>query len=97
MNVSVFINTKQMVLGDCVYVPEQRHEFPKSISKKFRSPCFNAISRNLAFEIDIQNTKMSTITTFATPDKVKVSVGCCGRLASGYHHFAVDFFNVTHF
>lgn len=71
---NIFIGTKKMVLGDCVYVPEQRHEFPEPVSTKSRSPCFSAISRNLAFQMAIQNTKMSTITKFATPNKVRVSV-----------------------
>lgn len=73
---SVFIDTKQMVCGDRVYVPEQRYEFPQPISTKFRSPRFNAISTNPAFEIDSQNTEMSTITKPATLNKLRVSVGC---------------------
>jgi len=28
MKISPFIDTKQTVLGDCAYVPEQRPEFP---------------------------------------------------------------------
>lgn len=97
MNKSVFIDTKQMVRGDCVYVPEQRHEFSQSLPIKFRCPHFNAISTNLAFEIGSQNTGMSTITKPATPNKLRVSVGWWGRLASRYHHLAVDILNVIPF
>lgn len=88
---------RQMVCGDCVSLPEQRHDFPYPLPTKFWSPHYNAISTNLAFETDSQNTEMPTITKPVTPNKLRASVGWYGRLASRYHHLAIDILKVINF